>query len=97
MNFTATTAAVDYLPGLGQPGTWNSGLGAGILYATRTVKVQVGYAYGVNAIRDGHRGANSVGVLLQFDLGRVRAKALLNPGEPGRWRGLQRIIGAFSD
>ena len=33
-------------------------------------KIMADYAYGINAIRNGHRGANSVGVLLQMDLGK---------------------------
>src|SRR5439155_23027461 len=37
VNFTATTAAADYLSGMGQPGAWNSGLGAGVLYRSPTL------------------------------------------------------------
>ena len=96
VNFTASTAGVDYLPGLEQPGDWHSGVGAGLLYQSTSLKVMLGYAYGVDAIRSGGRGAHSVGVLMQFDLGHAR-QALLNPDEPGRWRGFQKILGAFSD
>jgi hypothetical protein len=87
---TASTAAVDYLPGLEQPGNWNTGLGAGIFYKTPSLKIMVGYGYGVDAIRSEGRGAQSVGILLQFDLGQAR-EALLNPEQPGRWRGLQEL------
>ena len=96
LNFTAETAIVDYLPGLGQPGNSLSGVGGGILYRSTSVKVMVGYAYGVDALRDGKRGANSIGILMQYDLEHVRT-AVLSPEEPGRWRGWQRIFGAFAD
>ncbi len=95
-NATAATAAVDYLPGLEQPGHWLSGVGGGILYRSHSVKVMAGYAYGIDAIRTGGRGAHSVGFLMQFDLAHARA-AVLTPEQPGRWRGVQRIFGAFSD
>lgn len=96
INFTASTAAVDYLAGLEQPGNWHSGVGAGLLYQSRSLKCMLGYAYGVDAIRDGGHGAHSIGVLMQFDLGHAR-QSLLNPGEPGRWRGFQKILGAIND
>lgn len=95
LNINAATAGVDYLPGLEQPGHWLSGAGAGILYKSSMLKVMVGYAYGVDAIRSSGRGAHSVGVLMQVDL--ERALSVLNPEEPERWRGLQRIFGAFKD
>ena len=87
---TASTAVVDYLPGLEQPGNWNTGLGAGIFYKTPALKIMVGYGYGVDAIRSDGRGAQSIGILLQFDLGEAR-EALFNPEQPGRWRGLQEL------
>ena len=96
INFTGTTAVVDYLPGLTQPGNWHSGVGAGLLYQSPSLKVMLGYAYGVDAIRSHGRGAQSIGVLMQFDLGEARHK-LLNPEQPGRWRGVQKVLGAFRD
>jgi hypothetical protein len=96
LNVTAATAGVDYLPGLEQSGNWLSGVGGGVLYRGSSVKVMVGYAYGVDALRTGSRGAHSIGFLMQYDLGHART-ALLNPEEPGRWRGLQQLIGAFRD
>jgi hypothetical protein len=91
LSATASTAVVDYLPGLEQPGNWHTGLGGGILYKSPSWKVMVGYGYGVDAIRSHGRGAQNVGVLLQFDLGQAR-EALLNTEEPGRWRGFQQIF-----
>ena len=96
LNFTGTTAAVDYLPGLAQPGNWHSGVGSGLLYESQSLKVMVGYAYGVDAIRGNGRGAHSIGVLMQFDLGHAR-HALLSPEQPGRWRGFEKILGALRD
>ncbi len=96
VNFTGTTAVVDYLPGLAQPGNWHSGVGSGLLYESKSVKIMVGYAYGVDAIRANGRGAHSIGVLMQFDLGHAR-QALLSPEQPGRWRGLEKVLGALRD
>ena len=96
LNATATAAVVHYLEGLQQPGSWHTGLGAGILYKTPSWKVMVGYGYGVDAIRSGGRGAHSIGLLMQLDWGQAK-EALFNPGEPNRWRGLQRIMGLLGD
>ena len=87
-----TTAYVDYLDGLEQPGRWNSGVAGGIMYRSPEdfLKVLFVYAYGVDAIRHDHRGAHSVGVLLQFDL--ERARDMFNPADPNRWRGW-RLLG----
>ena len=85
---------VDYLPGLEQPGNWHSGVGAGILYKTPSVKIMVGYAYGVDALRSGGHGAHSIGVLMQIDWAQARNE-LFNPDDPNRLRGLQRILGVF--
>jgi len=94
LSATASTAWVDYLPGLEQPGHWQSGVGAGVLYKSPSWKVMLGYGYGVNAIRSHGQGAQSVGLLLQLDLGRAREE-LANPEEPSRWRGLQQILDIF--
>lgn len=96
INFTATTAGVDYVEGLEQPGRWHTGVGAGVLYESPSLKIMVGYAYGVDAIRSHGRGANSVGVLMQLDLEHAR-RALLRPENPSRWRGLREILGIFHD
>lgn len=93
-NIVAATAGVDYLPGLEQPGNWHSGVGGGILYQARSLKVMVGYAYGIDAIRSEGRGAHSIGILMQVDLDHAR-EFLFNPQQPNRWRGFQRIFGAF--
>ena len=94
LNGTFTTAVVDYLPGLEQPGKWHAGVGAGILYKTKALKVMVGYAYGVNAIRSDGRGAHSIGLLMQVDWAKAY-DAVFNADSPNRWRGLQKIFGRF--
>ena len=91
---TASTAVVDYLPGLEQPGHWHSGVGGGILYNGPSWKILVGYGYGVDAIRSHGRGAQSVGILVQIDLGHARA-ALPESTQPGSWRGLQQLFNIF--
>lgn len=91
--FNASTAVVDYLHGEGQPGNWLSGVAGGVMWhsASDRWKIMADYAYGINAIRDDHRGANSIGVLVQLDLGK-------KPGHQFKWtqpsllQGLQRFI-----
>ena len=94
LSATASSAWVNYLPGTEQPGNWNSGVGGGILYKSPSWKIMLGYGYGVDAIRSHGRGAQSVGLLLQFDLGQAR-EALLNPEQPSRWRGFQQLFDIF--
>jgi hypothetical protein len=91
---TAATAVVDYLPDFEQPGQWESGVGAGVFYTSRTWRVMVDYGYGINAIRSGGRGAHSVGFLLQLDLEPAR-EAFFKAEPPGRWRGFERMLGVF--
>ena len=90
----ASTAVVSYLPGTEQPGHWHSGVGGGILYKSPSWKIMVGYGYGFDAIRSHGRGAQSIGVLLQFDIGQVR-ETFLNPEQPNRWRGFPQLLDIF--
>ncbi|HSH96282.1 MAG TPA: hypothetical protein VK968_19200 [Roseimicrobium sp.] len=92
----ANTAVVDYLDGMQQPGPWHSGLNGGIGYknSTETFNIILGYAYGVDARRSHGKGASSIGLLCQFDLGtfkRNRATAP-TPDIPQGSRGLFRIF-----
>jgi hypothetical protein len=91
VNINAATAGVDYLPGLQQPGDWLSGVGGGILYQSSSIKIMMGYAYGIDAIRSHGRGAHSVGFLMQFDLGHAK-QSILMPGEFNRWRGWGQMM-----
>jgi hypothetical protein len=93
----ASSAAVDYAPGLEQPGKWNSGVGGGITYRSfsEAWQVFVGYSHGFDAIRTHGRGANSIGFLVQFDLARARGN-FYDPGEKtGFSRGFDRILSTF--
>lgn len=92
VNLTGAGGVVNYLEGLEQPGNWHSGVGAGILYRSASLKIMVGYAYGVEAIRSHGRGANSIGVLLQLDWEQARER-FPTPANPLRWRGFQQFLG----
>jgi len=95
LNALATTAGVNYIKGLEQPGNWHSGVGGGIRYRSphNAWQLVLGYAYGIDAIRDHGRGSHTIGFLLQFDLERAHVE-LFEPGDnPLRSRGLQRLFG----
>jgi hypothetical protein len=70
----AGTAFVDYVDGLEQPGHWNSGVGGGIGYTTksRRWRVEATSAYGIDAIRSGGRGGYNVGMMLQYNFGKTK-------------------------
>jgi hypothetical protein len=81
-------AAVDYLPGTGQSGAFNSGAGLAVGYQSLSGKwrIMANFGYGFEAIRSGGRGAEAVGILCEIDLHARR------PGEPTQ---LDRAIGFF--
>lgn len=93
LDLNASTAVVDYLPGEGQAGNSLSGVGGGILYHTPSnrIKIMVNYAYGINALRSNGRGASSVGVLMQIDLGGLRSGKFTQP-QPVPLHGWQRFF-----
>lgn len=94
LELNGATAGIDYLSGTAQPGHWVNGVGAGILYRSPSDKFKciVGYAYGIDAVRSSGRGANSISVLLQWDLEKTYGSDF-NPTHPGQWRGVQRLFG----
>jgi hypothetical protein len=94
LDFYGATAAVDYLSGTGQAGNWLSGVGAGIMYRSPSDKFKcvLSYGYGINAIRDGNRGASSVSVLIQVDFGRIKSTRF-TPPRPDRWQGWNWLLG----
>lgn len=94
LEFNGATSYIDYLQGTGQPGHWNSGVGAGIMYRSPSdkFKCMLAYGYGVNAIRDTGRGASSVSVLIQVDLGRFKSPEF-NTAQPNRWQGWNWMFG----
>lgn len=65
-----SAASVDYLDGLEQPNSWNSGVGGGLSFISPsgTWMATVIYAHGFNAIRSDGDGAGQIGVLFQWDL-----------------------------
>jgi hypothetical protein len=92
------TGVVDYLTGLEQPGNWHSGVGGGLIYHSpnKVWQIVLGYAYGIDAIRGGRRGANVVGILIQYDFESYKSARAepFDPGaQPGRSRGLMRLLG----
>ncbi len=65
------SACLDYLPGFEQPSRWQTGVGGDLAYISRSRswRVIVRYGYGITALRDGHEGAHSVGLLYQYNFG----------------------------
>jgi len=93
-NFNAATAVIDYLPGTGQADNCVSGIGAGILYRAPSdaFRFVIDYGYGINAVRNGKRGASSISVLMQFDLDKTHGGGFKST-QPGYWRGWNWLIG----
>ena len=94
VNLLAATAGVQYTTGLEQPGRWHSSLGGGLTYRSPSDAWQLalGYAYGVDAIRNHGRGASSLGLLLQFNLERANVAFFGHGANPSWSRGLQHIF-----
>ncbi len=96
VKFLGSVAGVDYVPGLAQPGHFNSGVGAGLGYRSKSGFWQVigSYGYGFEAMRSNGDGGQSVGILCQLDFeARHRARSLLlDPTSPERSRGLFRFL-----
>jgi len=90
-----TVAAVDYVSGLSQPGHIHSGIGMGIGYKSpKAWEIILGYSYGFDAIRSHGRGAQSIGLIFQYDLeARHRSGVLIDVDSPYKSRGLFRIFG----
>jgi hypothetical protein len=76
-----------------QPGNWLSGVGGGIFYRAPSdrFKIMLDYAYGVDAIRSHGRGANSVGLLMQWDLEKTHGEGI----HPGPSQPLARLAMVF--
>lgn len=90
----AATAAMDFLPDFQQGRTWNSGVGAGLIYHSPSDawQVMLSYGYGIDAIRDHGRGAHNIGILIQFDLERAHVE-MFEPGDnPIRSRGMEKFF-----
>lgn len=96
-NVTAmgTIATVDYVSGLKQNGSTHSGAGLGFGYKSpKGTQIILAYSYGFNAIRSHGRGAQSIGLIFQYDLeARQRSRVLIDIDSPYKSRGLFRILG----
>ncbi len=70
------SAYVDYIPGFEQPGHWHTGVGPSLSFTSRSEvwRVILRYGYGFNALRDGHDGAHSVGLLYQYNFEQRKAR-----------------------
>jgi hypothetical protein len=97
----AATAVIDYFPGTErsldsseEPGNWVSGVGTGLLYRSPSdrFKIIATYAYGIDAVRTGGRGANSIGLLLQFNLEKSH-NSRFDSRAPGHWQGWNWLMG----
>jgi hypothetical protein len=91
-------AGVDYLPGLEQGRHFNSGVGTGIGFRSKSNvwQAMATYGYGFQAERNHGLGGQTIGVLVQIDFeARHRKHAggpVLEPESPERSRGLFRIF-----
>jgi hypothetical protein len=65
----AATAHLEYLPGFEQRSSWQTGAGGGLSFAPKNQSFEVilRYGYGFNAIRNGREGAQSIGILFQYN------------------------------
>lgn len=65
----AATAHLDYLNGYQQNNEWQTGVGGGLTFApkNKNFEIVLRYGYGFNALRDGHEGAQSIGILFQYN------------------------------
>ncbi len=95
LNAVASTAIIEYLPGLEQPGDWNSGVGGGLTYTSTSGawEVLLDYGYGIDAIRDHGRGAQTIGILVQINLDRTKTQYYdPNNSSGGILRGLGNFV-----
>jgi hypothetical protein len=65
----AATAHLEYLPGFEQRSSWQTGAGGGLSFAPKNQSFEIilRYGYGFNAIRNDREGAQSVGLLFQYN------------------------------
>jgi len=67
--FSVATACLDYLPDFKQASPWQTGVGADLSYTSRNEVWRVigRYGYAIDAVREGHDGAHSIGLLVQYN------------------------------
>jgi hypothetical protein len=73
MGVGAAAARIGFTPGVEGPHAWNSGMSASLGYApdTKSWKASLIYGRAFDAVRNGHRGADSITLLMEFDLERM--------------------------
>ncbi len=88
---------MDYITGEEQPGNWHSGVGGGITYHSHSQawRIVLDYGYGFDALRDHGRGAQSIGLLLQFDLERTKDSGNYPTPNTSWSSGFDRILHSF--
>jgi len=94
LNVVASGGPVQYLPGLEQPGHWNSGVGGGITYTSQSQawQVMLDYGYGFEAIRDTGRGGQTVGILIQINLERTHPEFVIPGADDGVLRSFSNFM-----
>lgn len=77
----AATAVVSFIDGHEQPDRWHSGVGGGLAYQSKSGvwKAGLSYGFGIDARREGSRGAHVVMFALQFDLEKFLNKQSSRP------------------
>jgi hypothetical protein len=93
----AATGPIDYLEPLAQPGHWHSGVGGGITYISPAGAwlATLIFSHGFDAMRSHGRGANQIGLLLQYDFEakrRGKSRWFVPGASPYRSRGGERIL-----
>jgi hypothetical protein len=92
-----SVAGIDYLPGFALPDHIVSGVGAGLQFKSSSGRYQVvlNYSYGIDAVRNGGLGANTIGLLCQVNLEAPpgRHGLFFDDGSPDKSRGLFHFFG----
>jgi hypothetical protein len=73
----AATAHLAYLAGYAQPSDWQTGVGGGLSFApkNKNFEIVLRYGYGFNALRNGKDGAQSVGLLFQYNFEKRKSRS----------------------
>ncbi len=76
LRLEAASALLDYVRGFEQPNPWQTGVGCELTFApaSKLYRVVLRYGYGIEAMRDGDRGAHSVGLLFQYDFEQLKTR-----------------------
>ena len=97
LTLAAAGGYVDYLPGMEQSGNWHSGVGGGISFTSPSGAwfISLIYGHGFGSIRDGERGSNQAGLVLQYDFDAKKKdgpRRFVPAVSPYRSRGGERLL-----